>query len=102
MTVKEALLAEVDQFSPSELMIEKALLDCGLTGTETYSTNVDLSKAELLVLKKVWYIQSESQGGVHLSFDKESLKARIKELANKTGEDVSSIFPTVKNASSRW
>jgi hypothetical protein len=81
MTISEALAATVLIENIPADSFEKALIDVGLTGSDTYTTDdkVTVNTAALSVLNGLLY-SSISEGGYSISFDRSAIEARIKAL----------------------
>ena len=84
MTNKEALIS-VLQVSVSDNVLEKALLDSGITSGSTYTAadaeNID--KCAIPILQSLLSQPNTSEGGYSISFDRNAVQARIKMLATK-------------------
>jgi hypothetical protein len=110
MTLKEALIAELDEVAVSDATIEKTLLDRSLTGTETYTATDDQKKGIDLCMIDILYrlltradIKEGSYSKSHNDF-MNKIKSRLLLLASR--HDVTEVLsqfgsPTI-NSSSPW
>lgn len=81
MTNKEALIAAVG-FTVPDNMIEKAMIDNEVTGTNTYTID-DAESIDLCVIPILQWALSQpnvSEGGYSLSFNREAVQARLDTL----------------------
>ena len=97
MTNKEALIANVG-FSVPDNMLEKALTDNDITGSDAYTKDdaesIDL--ATIPVLKLVLSMPDVSEGGYSIRFDRASVEKRLESLLE---ENDMSTGPTVTGKS---
>lgn len=106
MTNLEALLAEVDPFSPAQNTAIRALSKVGLTYTDevTDDDEADIAAAAADVLSKMLVITSESEGGLSMGYNTAAVKLRIRQICDQYGLDASIylITPVVQDRSNRW
>lgn len=106
-TLYQAVLGEVDPYSPSSLTIKKALADEGLNATDEYVTaqhKIKIVKVAINVLKKLIVLSSDSMGKSSQSFKVDELKGRIKALCSEAGLDSDNYIdvPSVTDGSHMW
>lgn len=107
LTVYEALLGELESYSPSSPTLKKALIDVGLKdfsaeyAPETHQKLV--IKAAIKVLRQLIVLSSDSQGKSAQSYNNK-LESRIKALCAEIGEDASIYLdvPTIEDGSNLW
>lgn len=82
MTIKEALISEVP-FSVSENMLEKAMIDNEVTGSDTYSSSSkeSIDYCVMDILKRVLSEADVTEGGYSIKFDRSAIEKRLKYLA---------------------
>jgi len=108
LTKYNALVGELEPYSPSAITIQKALSDVGINdSTEAYDSSKDrapIAKAAIYVLKKLIVLSSDSLGKSSQSYNVDQLKKRIHDLCNEAGLDISDYIevPTIENGSNRW
>ncbi len=87
MNNKEALIADIEPYTPSGLTIQKALMDNGLTAEDTYvaDNKKDIAKAAICVLRKLIVLSSESIGKSSQSYNVAELERRIKGIIKENG-----------------
>lgn len=87
MTIKEATIAALQVSGYSDSAIEKALLDNGLNGSDSYSSgnskDVDLIAIE--VLQGMLSVASVTEGGFSVSYSIIGIKNRLAYLSAKNG-----------------
>lgn len=98
MTNKEALIAEVPGNTPDGF-IEKALVDNGVTGSDTYGTG-DSEKIDycvIAVLKRLLSDPDITEGGYSIRFDRGAVEKRLKYLVTQYGltDILGDLKPTV-------
>lgn len=90
MTNKEAVIATLQITGYSDGAIEKALLDNGLNGADTYvienSKNVRLVSIE--VLQGMLSLSSVSEGGYTVSYSAAGIQKRLDYLNDAKGQPV--------------
>lgn len=107
LTIYEALLGELESYSPSSITLRKALADVGLNdSTKEYNPNTDkkaVCKAAIKVLRQLIVLSSDSQGKSAQSYNNK-VESRIKQLCAEIGEDVSLYLdvPTIEDGSNLW
>lgn len=105
MTVKEALSTLVGVPVESNV-IDLALLDNGLTGSETYVTETHklvVDNALIDVLLGVFMLSSQSEGDGSISYNFEGIKQRLLFLATKYGRvDVLDYLKPTVNSRPVW
>src|SRR5699024_8793185 len=84
MTNLEALLAEVEPYTPSSLTLEKALIDVGLDMQEDYKDEKLIALAALKALAKMMVLSSESESKFTQAYN-DKLEQRIELICNKYG-----------------
>lgn len=99
MTNKEAIIASLQITGYSDSAIEKALLDSGLNGGDSYETinakSIDLAAID--VLQGMLSVSSVSEGGYSVSYSTAGIKARLEYLSAKNG--LLGAVPTVTSKS---
>jgi len=87
MTIKDATIAALQITGYSDSAIDKALLDNGLNGDDTYTSSnaksIDLIAIE--VLQGMMAVASVSEGGFSVSYSLGGIKARLDYLNAKNG-----------------
>lgn len=109
VTVLEALLAELEPYTPSQVACKKALIDAGMAGVANDTPYTEDCKrivavAAVKVLKKFLVLSSESIGKSSQSYSVEDLKKRIRELCGEAGMDADEILeiPSITDGSNLW
>lgn len=109
ITVLEALLAELEPYTPSQTMCKKALIDAGMMGfaADTPYTNdckKTVAAAAAKMLKNFLVLSSEGIGKSSQSYNIEGLKKRIRELCNEAGIDADELLeiPSITDGSNLW
>lgn len=109
ITVLEALLSELEPYTPSQTMCKKALIDAGLMGfavdtAYTEDCKKTVATAAAKILKKFLVLSSESIGKSSQSYNIEGLKKRIKELCDEAGIDADELLeiPSITDGSNLW
>lgn len=106
-TLYQAVLGELDPYSPSSLTIKKALMDEGVDPSSGYvpaNHKVVVIRAAINVLKKLIVLSSDSMGKSSQGYNEKELKNRIKSLCNESGLDASDYIdvPTIEGGSQYW
>jgi len=106
-TLYQAVLGELEPYSPSSLTIKKALIDGGLDGSNEYvpaEHKVNVIKVAINILKKLIVLSSDSMGKSSQGFKEQELKNRIKALCGEAGLDASDYIeiPTIEDGSHLW
>lgn len=86
MTIREALLAELDELSVKDATIEKVLADHGLVAAAEYTPaehekNIDLCAVD--VFKKILIKPDLTEGGYSERWDRKALLDAIKAIYTK-------------------
>lgn len=108
LTKLDALMAEVEPYTPSGATLRKALTDVGVADeTATYSADSDkrtIAKAAVAVLRKLVVLSSDSLGKSSQGYNVDNLKARIKALCKENDLEVSDFVdvPEVSDGSNLW
>jgi hypothetical protein len=106
-TLYQAVLGEIDPYSPSSLTIKKALADEGLNAIDEYVSaqhKIKIVKVAINVLKKLIVLSSDSMGKSSQGYKEKELKNRIKVLCNEAGLDSSDYVdvPSISDGSHLW
>lgn len=106
-TKLDALIGELDPYTPSPAALKKSLIDAGITGFDEEYTIADkkaVAKAAITVLRRLIVLSSDSMGKSSQGYKTEELENRIKDLANENGLDVEDFVevPSVEDGSNRW
>lgn len=107
LTIYEALLGELESYSPSSLTLRKALADLDVRdSTIAYAPETHqklVIKAAIKVLRQLIVLSSDSQGKSAQSYNNK-LESRIKALCAEIGEDASIYLdvPTIEDGSNLW
>lgn len=91
ITKYEALLGELEPYTPSSLTLKKALADAGVTGLDQEYKQSDkkpIALAAIKVLKKMIVLTSDSLGKSSQGYSVDKLEDRIKDLCNENGLDI--------------
>jgi hypothetical protein len=108
LTKYDALLGELEPYSPSSLTLKKALSDVGVNDLEgEYTPEADkknIALAAIRVLKKMIVLTSDSLGKSSQGYSVSGLEKRIKELCDDNGLDYSEFVqvPTITDGSNLW
>lgn len=93
LTKYDALLGELEPYSPSSLTIKKALSDAGISNPDSnYVSDTDkrsIALAAIAVLKKMIVLASDTVGKSTQSYNVDALKDRIQDICNENGLDAS-------------
>jgi hypothetical protein len=102
MTNKEALIRGVlGQFTIDDFQADKVLLDAEISGAGTYSPSNSKALDECaLEILHTMCIQSMSEGGFSVSFNRQAVEGMIGQLSTKLGVP-NPLTPTIKG-SSAW
>jgi hypothetical protein len=106
-TKLDALIGELDPYTPSQAALKKSLIDAGITGFDEEYTIADkkaVAKAAITVLRRMIVLSSDSMGKSSQGYKTEDLEKRIKDLAKENGLDVEDFVevPSVEDGSNRW
>lgn len=108
LTKYDALLGELEPYTPSRLSLNKALADAGVVdSTEEYNPTIDkrsIAIAAISVLKRMIVLASDSLGKSSQGYNVEKLENRIKHLCNENGLDASKYVevPSITDGSNLW
>lgn len=107
LTKYDALLGELEPYTPSALTIKKALADSSITGYDQEYTADDkrlVAIAAIKVLKKMIVLTSDSLGKSSQGYSIDALKKRIKDLAveNDIDEDDFVEVSSITDGSNLW
>jgi hypothetical protein len=108
LTKYDALLGELEPYTPSSLTIRKALADAGITDLAgEYAPETDkrsIALAAIKVLKKMIVLTSDSLGKSSQGYSAENLEKRIQELCAENGLEASEFVrvSSVSDGSNMW
>jgi hypothetical protein len=108
LTKYNALVGELEPYTPSALTIQKALADYGITdSTEDYIAASDksvIAKAAINILKKMIVLSSDSLGKSSQSYNVEMLNKRIQDICSENGLDSSDYVEvsSITDGSNLW
>ncbi|MDH6308036.1 hypothetical protein M2451_002555 [Dysgonomonas sp. PFB1-18] len=108
LTKYEALLGELEPYTPSALTLKKALADTGISDlNDEYVANSDkrsIALAAISVLKKMIVLTSDSLGKSSQGYSVAQLEKRIKDLCAENGLDASEFVevPSITDGSNLW
>lgn len=108
LTKLDALIGELDPYTPSPAALKKSLIDAGVTGfNEEYTAAADkkaVAKAAITVLRRLIVLSSDSMGKSSQGYKVEELEKRIKALAEENDLDVEDFVevPAVEGGSHLW
>lgn len=108
LTKYDALLGELEPYTPSRFTIRKALADAGIKDlTAEYAPETDkrsIALAAIKVLKKMIVLTSDSLGKSSQDYSAENLEKRIQELCSENGLDASEFVQvsSVTDGSNMW
>lgn len=108
LTKYEALLGELEPYTPSKLSAMKSLADAKVDNpNEAYDESKDkktIAIAAIKILKRMIVLTSDSLGKSSQGYNVEKLEERIKDLCNENGLDVSDYVsvPTITDGSNLW
>jgi hypothetical protein len=99
MTIKEALIAELQIPGVDDALISKVLADADLSEDALYTgaMAVKVRSAAIEALLSVWTIANISEGGYSISYDRNAIKSRLLFLAGLAGRQdiIKQLTPTV-------
>ncbi len=106
-TIYDALIGELEPYSPSPATLRKCLFDAGFDDTSQEYTQSDkkgVAKAAISVLKKLIVLSSDSLGKSSQGYQVDKLEKRIKDIAAENGLEVDEFVdvPTVSDGSDLW
>lgn len=108
LTKFNALLGEIEPYTPSGAALRKALADVGVEDPDAaYVASEDkrtIAKAAVAVLKKLIVLSSDGLGKSSQGYNVENLEKRIKALCAENGLDVADSLevPTIIDGSRLW
>lgn len=108
LTKFDALLGELEPYTPKSVTIKKALADAGITDMEaSYDANADkrnISVAAVKVLSKMLTLSSESIGKSSNGYSVEGLIQRINALCKENNLDASDFVEvsSITDGSNLW
>jgi phosphopantetheine adenylyltransferase len=108
LTKYDALVGELEPYSPSSLTLQKALADANVTNMDDeYVADTDrkpIALATINVLRKMIVLASDSLGKSSQSYNVSELEKRIKDLCAENGLDASQFVqvPTITDGSNLW
>lgn len=108
LTKYDALLGELEPYTPSRLTLQKALADAKVTGLEEgYNSDTDqraIAIAAIKVLRKMVVLTNDSLGKSSQGYSVEMLEKRIKDLCNENGLDASDFVEvsSITDGSNMW
>lgn len=108
LTKYEALLGELEPYTPSALTLKKALADAKVSDLDSeYNSETDqksIAIAAIKVLKKLIVLTSDSLGKSSQGYSVEKLEKRIKDLCAENDLDASDFvdIPSITDGSNMW
>lgn len=107
LTKLDALIGELDPYTPSPAALRKSLIDAGITGFDEEYTTDDkkaVAKAAIAVLRRLIVLSSDSMGKSSQGYKTDELEKRIKSLAAENGIDIAEFVevPSVEDGSYMW
>ena len=108
LTKYEALLGELEPYTPSSLTLKKALSDANVSDLSgEYVANTDkrnIAIAAISVLKKMIVLTGDSMGKASQSYSVAQLEKRIKDLCVENDLDVSEYveLSSITDGSKLW
>lgn len=107
ITKLDALIGELDPYTPSPAALKKSLIDAGIDDMDEPYTKADkkaVAVAAIKVLKRLIVLSSDSLGKSSQGYQVDKLEKRIKDLAEENGLDAEDFveLPTVENGSDLW
>ncbi|MBR3830981.1 MAG: hypothetical protein IKJ52_06990 [Muribaculaceae bacterium] len=90
MTNLEALVAEVEPYTVSELAYTKKLTDAGLDNSAIYVTEnrLEIAKCAISILVSLLPLSSDSTGKSSQSYNRDGLEKHIKTLCKNNGLNI--------------
>lgn len=107
-TKYEALLGELEPYTPSDLTIKKSLADVGINDIgQEYAPESDkrpIALAAISVLQRLIVLASDSMGKTSQSYDVDKLEKRIRALCEANGLDASDYVKasSISDGSNMW
>lgn len=108
LTKYDALIGELEPYTPSPLTLKKALADANVGNSDAeYNAETDrkpIAIAAIKVLKKMVVLTSDSMGKSSQGYSVDELKKRIKAICSENGLDASEFVevPSITDGSNRW
>lgn len=108
LTKYDALLGELEPYTPSRLALQKALADANVDDWDgEYNAANDkrsIAIAAIKVLRKLIVLTSDSLSKSSQGYSVEKLEKRIKGLCNENGLDASDFVevPSITDGSKLW
>ena len=108
LTKIDALIGEVDPYTPSGAALRKALADVGVTDPDSeYSAASDkrtIARAAVAVLRRLIVLSSDSLGKSSQGYNVGELEKRIKALCKENDLDEAEFLevPTIEDGSYLW
>lgn len=108
LTKYNALLGELEPYTPSRLTLQKALADAKVTDLEEeYNSETDqkaIAIAAIKVLRKMIVLTNDSLGKSSQGYSVDMLEKRIKDLCNENGLDASDFVEvsSITDGSNFW
>lgn len=108
LTKYDALIGELEPYTPSPLTLKKALADANVGNLDAdYDTETDrkpIAIAAIKVLKKMVVLTSDSMGKSSQGYSVDELKKRIKAICSENGLDASEFVevPSITDGSNMW
>lgn len=108
LTKYDALIGELEPYTPSPLALKKALADANVGNSDAkYDAETDrkpIAIAAIKVLKKMVVLTSDSMGKSSQGYSVDELKKRIKAICSENGLDASEFVevPSITDGSNMW
>lgn len=108
LTKYDALVGELEPYTPSPLALKKALADANVGDADSeYNAETDrkpIAIAAIKVLKKLIVLTSDSMGKSSQGYNVDELRKRIKSLCSENGLDVSDFVDvsSITDGSNMW
>ncbi len=108
LTKYDALIGELEPYTPSRLALTKALADANVTDLDSeYNPETDkkgVAVAAIKVLKRMIVLTSDSLGKSSQGYSVEMLERRIKALCKENGLDASEFvdLSSITDGSHLW
>ena len=108
LTKYNALVGELEPYTPSRLALQKALADVKISDWDSeYNADTDqrtIAIAAIKVLKRMIVLTNDTLGKSSQGYSVEKLEKRIKDLCNENGLDVSDFVEvsSITDGSNLW
>lgn len=108
LTKYDALIGDLEPYTPSRLALTKALADANVKDLDAeYDPDTDkrgVAVAAIKVLKRMIVLTSDSLGKSSQGYSVEMLEERIKDLCNENGLDASEFvnLSSITDGSNMW